>query len=92
MTDSEKTGCAAVLSRRDLLARAALFAGAVAAELGASVKSAVAKMTQKAALYQDKPKEGAKCATCEHFQAPSSCLIVAGKISPNGWCQMYLKK
>lgn len=80
------------ISRRDFFTRMAILVGGVAAGLGASMKSAAAKMTQKAALYQDKPKEGAKCATCQHFQSPASCQIVAGKISPNGWCQMYIKK
>lgn len=75
-----------------MLARTAIFIIGMAAGFGGSLKSAAAKMTQKAALYQDKPKDGAKCATCTHFQAPASCQIVAGAISPNGWCQMYIKK
>jgi len=92
MTYSEKDERVAPVSRRDLLTRAAVFTATIAAGLGGSLKSAVAKMTQKAALYQAKPKEGARCATCEHFQPPASCQIVAGKVSPNGWCQMYIKK
>lgn len=86
MTDTEK------LSRRGFFARAVIFTAGMTAGLGATLKSAAAKMTQKAALYQNKPKEGAKCATCTHFQPPASCNIVAGTISPNGWCQMYIKK
>jgi hypothetical protein len=78
-------------SRREILKEggAALVAAAM---LLASSRRALAKMTQKAALYQDKPKEGAKCAICENFQPPASCKIVAGKISSNGWCQMYIRK
>ena len=87
----EKHAHAGSMSRRDFFSSAVVFGGVVVA-LGASIKSAAAKMTQKAALYQGKPKEGAKCATCEHFQSPASCQIVAGKISPSGWCQMYVKK
>jgi hypothetical protein len=78
-------------SRREILKDAGAVL-AVATMLLASSRRAIAKMTQRAALYQDKPKEGAKCATCENFLPPSSCKTVAGKISPNGWCQMYIKK
>jgi hypothetical protein len=74
-----------------MLFAAGTFSAAVTMLL-ASGQRALAKMTQKAALYRNKPKEGAKCSTCEHFQPPASCEIVAGKISPNGWCQMYIKK
>lgn len=92
MTDSRNERRAKPLSRRDVFTRTAIFVTAMTAGLGASLRSAAAKMTQKAALYQDKPKDGAKCATCTHFQPPSSCNIVDGTISPNGWCQMYIKK
>lgn len=79
-------------SRREVLQGTGIFLAAAATMLLASARRAFAKMTQKAALYQDKPKGGAKCATCEHFQPPASCEVVAGKINPNGWCQMYIKK
>jgi hypothetical protein len=43
--------------------------------------------------YQTKPgKGGAKCSGCALFKAPSSCQVVTGKISPNGWCIAYAPK
>jgi hypothetical protein len=53
---------------------------------------AEAKMPQKASGYQDKPKGQQMCSNCAHFEAPSSCGIVAGTISPKGWCHFYVKK
>ncbi len=81
----------AALTRRHMFLGAAITAGAVAS-LFASTRQAAAKMTQKAALYQPKPKGGEQCSTCTHFQPPSSCQVVDGAISPNGWCQMYIRK
>jgi hypothetical protein len=50
------------------------------------------KVAQSAAQYQASPKNGQQCSTCSHFQAPSSCQVVDGSISPNGWCALYTKK
>jgi hypothetical protein len=42
--------------------------------------------------YQPTPKDGAKCSTCVNFDPPAACKIVAGKISPEGWCIAYAPK
>lgn len=81
----------ASLSRRQLLRGAAIAAGS-AAVLAGTVVPAQAKMTEKAAGYQETPKDGASCATCALFNPPSSCNLVDGTISPNGWCRFYSKK
>ena len=47
------------------------------------------KIAQAQVQYQLMPKDGAKCSTCVNFEAPASCKIVAGSISPNGWCIAY---
>ena len=47
------------------------------------------KLTQAAARYQDHPKENENCASCPYFIIPSSCVVVDGEISANGWCPMY---
>ena len=82
-------------SRRGLLRGATLLA-AGGALLGTSVAagSAVAanKLAQKAVNYQDKPKGRAQCDNCAQWQAPSSCKLVAGTISPTGWCNIYAPK
>jgi len=77
-------------SRRQLFRSAAVCVAGTA--LLASTE-AEAKMAQKAAGYQDAPaKDGASCASCSLFKAPSSCTLVDGTISPNGWCRFYAKK
>ncbi|TDH63336.1 hypothetical protein E2C06_07340 [Dankookia rubra] len=43
-------------------------------------------------MYQDKPKDGQKCGGCLHFQPPNACAIVAGNISPEGWCAVWAAK
>lgn len=78
-------------SRRSLLRGAGAAVGGVAILAGATMP-AQAKMTQTAAGYQTSPKGGASCASCALFQAPSSCNLVDGTISPNGWCRFYSKK
>ncbi len=58
----------------------------------ASRVEAATKVSQVMAGYQTSPKGEAKCAGCSHFQAPSSCELVEGQISPEGWCKLYKKK
>jgi hypothetical protein len=47
------------------------------------------KMSQAAAAYQDRPKNGLGCAACTLFRPPRSCEVVQGDISPNGWCRFF---
>jgi hypothetical protein len=61
---------------------ALLFAGA----------NAAAKVAQKAAQYQPTPKGGQACAGCNSFISPNQCKLVAGEISPTGWCHLWTKK
>jgi hypothetical protein len=46
-------------------------------------------LSQKDAEYQDRPKSGLICAACSLFRPPRSCEVVAGDISPNGWCKFF---
>ena len=78
-------------SRRTLLRGIAVAAGG-AAILSGTIAPAEAGMPQKAAGYQDAPKGDQSCAACDHFEPPSSCGIVAGQISPHGWCRFFVKK
>jgi secreted PhoX family phosphatase len=78
------------LSRRMVLSGAAFAAAAVG--LMPLRAHAQQKVAQSAAQYQASPKNGQQCSTCSHFQAPSSCEVVDGSISPNGWCALYTKK
>lgn len=64
--------------------------GAAVPVLALSTESAWAsKMSQKAARYQDDPKDGKECEHCKFFEKPHSCKIVSGTISPEGWCILY---
>jgi hypothetical protein len=84
------------LSRRNLLRGAAMAAGG-GALLGAglaagSVVAAPTKMSQKASGYQETPMGKARCDNCAQWQAPASCKLVDGAISPAGWCHVYAPK
>lgn len=80
------------LSRRSLLRGAALIGGAVAACAGAPAAMADSKLAQAAARYQPTPKGNAHCGNCAHWQAPASCQLVQGPLSPSGWCLLYAPK
>jgi hypothetical protein len=47
------------------------------------------KLSQSAAQYQDTPRGGLSCVGCTFFRRPRSCKVVAGDISPNGWCRLF---
>jgi hypothetical protein len=51
------------------------------------------KLSQAQAKYQDQPRGDQSCANCMHFIAESStCQVVEGKVSPNGWSMLWVKK
>jgi hypothetical protein len=54
--------------------------------------AAAGSVPQSAAGYQDKPNGDKRCEGCSHFEAPSSCKVVAGVISPSGWCKLFAAK
>ena len=51
---------------------------------------AAATVDQKTAAYVTHPVGGKQCSGCLQFEAPSSCKIVKGKISPKGYCKFYV--
>jgi hypothetical protein len=91
MTIKDRSSEAGAVSRRQVLHGAVVAAGGAGLVM-ASVMPAQAKVPQKAAGYQDKPKDKQQCSSCAHFQPPSSCQLVDGTISPNGWCSLYSPK
>ena len=90
MTD--KPGLHPTASRRTILLQGIACAAGVAASVGPSTQASAAKMAQAAAGYQGSPKEIQQCDNCSQFQAPNSCQLVDGTISPSGWCKFYVKK
>jgi hypothetical protein len=47
------------------------------------------KVSQQEAQYQPVPKGLFSCAACTFFIGPRSCKVVAGEISPDGWCRLF---
>ena len=79
------------ITRADAL-KGLIVLPALAGALVATSGEAQAKSSQQSVKYQNKPKGSQKCSGCRFFQKPSGCQVVAGKISPNGWCDIWTKK
>lgn len=83
-------------SRRQLIARVTLaigLAGVVGAGLAPRrTTAATAKLPPNEIGYQPTPKGSARCELCVNWQAPNACKVVAGSISPSGWCGLFVRK
>jgi hypothetical protein len=71
--------------------------GAPASSPAASTESAAPatakKLPQATVQYQAQPKGEQKCSLCTNYIAESSsCKLVDGPISPEGWCSLWTKK
>lgn len=79
------------LKRRTAL-RAALTAACMLC-LPAVGRAQSGKVSKAQARYQDGPKGNQTCGKCLHFvAADSTCKVVAGKVNPQGWCQLWAAK
>lgn len=92
-----------LISRRAMLRHMAVAAGAAAslplwswsAPARADTSITFGTASKSAVQYQDHPKGTSACANCANFiagktpQDPGHCSIVAGEISPQGWCLAY---
>lgn len=76
--------------RRKILA--SLIGCTLFAALSFRGTTAAAKVAQNAAQYQPTPKGGQACAGCNFFVGPNHCKLIAGEISPTGWCRLWAKK
>ncbi len=47
------------------------------------------KIPQADAQYQPIPKGMFSCGVCTFFVKPNTCKVVAGEISPTGWCKLF---
>lgn len=83
------------LNRRAVLKGAMLLAGLAAIPLTVEAAGTASKASMQ---YQDHPKGNQDCSTCLQFipgksaSAMGQCNVVAGPISPKGWCIAYAKK
>ncbi|HEY1257910.1 MAG TPA: hypothetical protein VGF34_01580 [Stellaceae bacterium] len=69
--------------------RAVVAAGLAAGAGTGAAEPARQQVSQADAQYQDRPKGGFGCAACALFRPPKACVVVAGYISPNGWCRFF---
>lgn len=76
-------------SRRAILRDGALAILALGVPAPAAAQP---KIDPKLVKYQLKPKADQECDRCLHFIAPDGCKMVAGKISPKGWCALFAPK
>jgi hypothetical protein len=87
------------LPRRAVLKGAAVAAGLAGVSLARIRVASAAGTVPKAAMkYQDGPKGKQDCSNCLQFipgntpTAMGECKVVAGAISPHGWCLAYTAK
>ncbi len=85
-------------TRRTILIGAAALSG-LPVLLATQSANAAGTVPQASAHYQPKPNaSGQHCGGCNYFlpgktpTAVGSCKLVAGAISPTGWCQLYAAK
>jgi hypothetical protein len=79
-------------TRRQVLTTGLAAAGAAGAAAMATGARAQQKIDQKLVQYQAQPKDGNECDKCVNWQPPNACKIVAGTISPRGWCVAFAPK
>lgn len=77
------------INRRKLILAAAAAAPVV---MLAALPAEAAKVSQASVGYVTHPNAGHACGGCKLYEAPAACKLVAGKISPAGWCQLWVSK
>ena len=66
---------------------------APATSAGSAAPAATSKVSPESVQYQGQPKGEQKCSGCLNFVAESNtCKVVAGQVSPEGWCSLWAKK
>ncbi|HQT73256.1 MAG TPA: high-potential iron-sulfur protein [Acidiphilium sp.] len=93
-------------TRRHAILAAAAGLAAVATRARAAVGTAapvglgtmVPSVSKGAVGYVDRSRHGEVCGACVWFKPPapgstaSHCHLVAGRISPAGWCEAWMKR
>ena len=81
------------ISRRVAMRSAVVIGITALAGIAKAQQAAPAqKADKKAVMYQTTPKNGQSCNKCVQFEPPNACKIVAGDISPAGWCLLFSPK
>lgn len=80
-------------SRRDANSSGTAPPAAPATSAGSAAPAATSKVPPESVQYQAQPKGEQKCSGCLNFVAESNtCKLVAGQVSPEGWCSLWAKK
>jgi hypothetical protein len=74
------------------MSRRAILIGVAGIPLIATGAANATQLKKGEIGYQPSPKNGKKCDQCKFFVAPKSCKYVAGAISPEGWCELWVAK
>ncbi|HEY0206909.1 MAG TPA: high-potential iron-sulfur protein [Acetobacteraceae bacterium] len=77
---------------RRIMLRTGLGVAAGATLAASAARAQDEKIAQELVQYQDQPKDGQQCNKCAQYVDPNACKIVAGKISPQGYCVAYAPK
>jgi hypothetical protein len=75
-------------SRRKLM-RAVAKGVSAGLLLRISQTEASEKMTRQQAEYQDTPNGIYSCGMCTLFEPPTSCKVIDGEVSKDGWCKAF---
>jgi hypothetical protein len=67
-----------------------LVAATAALSIKAAVGSATMKISKGAVAYQDHPDGDKRCGKCVQFVTPAGCKLVDGRISPQGYCRIFV--
>ena len=80
-------------SRKDANTSSTAPSVAPATSAGSAAPAATSKVSPASVQYQAQPKGEQKCSGCQNFVAESNtCKLVAGQVSPEGWCSLWTKK
>jgi uncharacterized protein YjbJ (UPF0337 family) len=80
-------------SKKDASSSSTAPAGSPATSAGSAAPAATSKVSPASVQYQAQPKGEQKCGGCLNFIAESNtCKLVAGQVSPEGWCSLWAKK
>jgi hypothetical protein len=89
----DPNGWSTPCSRRCLLL-GAMAAVTTMSAVGTDPATATAaiKISESAVGYQDHPNGDKQCSKCAQFLPPSSCRMVDGTISPQGYCRIFVPR
>jgi hypothetical protein len=80
------------VSRRTALQAVITMAAMGVVDRASAQQAPAKKVAQNVVQYQTSPKNGQSCNKCVNFVPPNSCKLVAGTISPSGWCLLFAPK